>query len=96
MLVFCILPPSDIEDPDIAVELDSKGWYAVKSIDTVVPDLDKGELRVKPLLTAVDILVSICDCVYPVAVVKTELAPHVILPVLSIVHTTAEAKFFYH
>ena len=38
---------SDIEDPDIAVELDSKGWYVVKSIDTVVPYLDKGELNVK-------------------------------------------------
>ena len=46
VLVFDILPPSDIEDLDIVVELDSKGWYVVKSIDTVVPDLDKGELSV--------------------------------------------------
>ena len=50
---------------------------------------DNGELNVK---APFDVIVeSICACVY---VVKTELAPHVILPVLSIVNTTAAADFF--
>ena len=55
--------------------------------------MGKGELRVKPPPDAV-MFESTCDCVYPVAVVKTSLAPHEILPVLSIVHTTEASGFF--
>ena len=40
-----------------------------------------------------DILASIWACVYPVAVVKTVLAPHVILPVLSIEHMVVVPLF---
>ena len=55
------------------------GWYADKSIDTVLFDFDKGALNVSA--PAVAIFVSIWDCVYPVAVVKTVLPPLVIDPV---------------
>ena len=40
------------------------------------------------------ILLSICDCVYPEAVVKTPWAPHVIFPLLSIEHTVDHAEFW--
>ena len=39
------------------------------------------------------ILLSICACVYPEALVKTELDPHIIAPLASIVQTTEESEF---
>ena len=54
--------------------------------------MDNGELNVK---APVDVIFeSICACVYLVAVVGAELDPQMILPVLSIVHTTVAAGFF--
>ena len=52
----------------------------------------KRALNTNPLL-AVDICGSVCDCVYPVAVVQTALAPRVIFPLISTVHTTTAAEF---
>ena len=57
-LVLLRFPVNDIEDLAIVVELDSKGWCAVKSSGTVVPYFDKGDLNAKPPLVVAVIVES--------------------------------------